>query len=274
MVAYQFIYNFGTLLTEVLFLLVIVPLSVHLMIAMRFNQAHEYELHKRRILTIISLSLLSFLYFVVVLIAYALILGATLTNRRFGVPQSQAKILAVMYNIDGFAGYAFIFVSQFVYCVPFTVYLAFMTFTRPHDCFQCFNRLPNKRYSIHQYTAEERNSHYEHQFGQGAVERFDELIREATRQQQRAYVPAKATIIKAKDGSRQDEVEQEYHAYKQMMAGLIKEQDLERQRQQQASIQFVPFDRREIPITDEDVYRVGGTILNGSSSSDDDFGEY
>ena len=149
-----------------------------------------------------------------------------------------------------------------------------MTFTRPHDCFQCFNRLPNKRYSIHQYTAEERNSHYAFHFGQGAVERFDELIREATRQQQRAYVPAKATIIKAKDGSRQDEVEQEYHAYKQMMAGLIKEQDLERQRQQQAPIQFVPFDRREIPITDEDVYRVGGTILNDSSSSDDDYGEY
>ena len=82
MVAYQFIYNFGTLLTEVLFLLVIVPLSVHLMIAMRFNQAHEYELHKRRILTIISLSLLSFLYFVVVLIAYAVIFAGHLTNRK------------------------------------------------------------------------------------------------------------------------------------------------------------------------------------------------
>jgi hypothetical protein len=39
--------------------------------------------------------------------------------------------------------------EEIVYNLPCTLYFVFLSMTTPHDCFACFNRLPNKRYSIY-----------------------------------------------------------------------------------------------------------------------------
>lgn len=42
--------------------------------------------------------------------------------------------------------------------LPYIVYFTIVTFMEPHDCFDCFNRIPVLRYSIFQFTIQERNS--------------------------------------------------------------------------------------------------------------------
>lgn len=49
-----------------------------------------------------------------------------------------------------------------------------------HDCFKCFNRLPKGRYSIFQYTDQERNKKLEKRYwGAGAVRNYQRLIKDA-----------------------------------------------------------------------------------------------
>ena len=63
--------------------------------------------------------------------------------------------------------------------LPFIPYFILITWQEPHDCFECFNRL-SIRYSIFQYTQEERNIYREHQVGQGAIERHANLVHRET----------------------------------------------------------------------------------------------
>ena len=63
---------------------------------------------------------------------------------------------------------------------PFFVF--FMTNTwgqEPHDCFECYNRLPGVRYSSFQYSAYERNRNLESRYGKGAVKIYEDLVRQA-----------------------------------------------------------------------------------------------
>ena len=52
---------------------------------------------------------------------------------------------------------------------PYIIFLTTNTYMRPHDCFDCYNRLPGVRYSIFQYTTYERNKNIELRYGMGAV---------------------------------------------------------------------------------------------------------
>lgn len=153
------------------------------------------------------------------------------------------------------------------------LYFLFLSLTTPHDCFVCFNRLPNKRYSIYQYTQLERNNYREKQFGKGAVQRYKELVDRESDRQEEYLVESKMTLAKDKDGRPTPEVALEYFKYKQMMSGLLREQDQERRDQERQKEEFLAFDQREIPITDEDVFRVGGTLraITLQTESEEDY---
>ena len=75
-----------------------------------------------------------------------------------------------------------------------------MSLMTPHDCFACFNRLPNNRYSIFQYTTEERNRFREHQFGQGAVDRFEKMLRKEQSKRWAKVEDDRHTIVKGREG--------------------------------------------------------------------------
>ena len=66
-----------------------------------------------------------------------------------------------------------------MYSIPFIAYFGVASFTKPHDCFECFNRIPTLKYSIYQYTSYERNLMREERVGQGAVKRFNDMIKQA-----------------------------------------------------------------------------------------------
>lgn len=65
---------------------------------------------------------------------------------------------------------------------PFFIFLLINTCWEPHDCFECFNRLPGVRYSIFQYSAYERNRNLEERYGRGAVKIYEDLVREAQKE--------------------------------------------------------------------------------------------
>jgi len=69
------------------------------------------------------------------------------------------------------------------------------------------------------------------------------------------------------------EAEQEYQKYKLMMSGIIKKEEQFRQAQKSAYKKRQAFDEREIEIDDEDVYRVGGTLLNSDKSESESLSE-
>jgi hypothetical protein len=52
----------------------------------------------------------------------------------------------------------------------------------PHDCFECFNRLPGVRYSSFQFTAYERNKQLEQRYGKGAVRIYENLVAQAQKE--------------------------------------------------------------------------------------------
>jgi hypothetical protein len=69
--------------------------------------------------------------------------------------------------------------TRLLFLSPFFIFLATNTWQKPHDCFECYNRLPNVRYSSWQYSAFERNQLLESRYGRGAVRIYEDLIRQA-----------------------------------------------------------------------------------------------
>ena len=103
---------------------------------------------------------------------------------------------------------------------PLIIFLTFNTFEPPHDCFQCFNRLGSVRYSIFQYTLQERNRILEAKFGLGAVKTYENLIIEAQKEVDRERYLAQSeyhkrlTIVVAADGQLDSELERQYREEK------------------------------------------------------------
>ena len=62
------------------------------------------------------------------------------------------------------------------------MFLTNHTLTEPHDCFECFNRLPGVRYSSFQYSKYERNKILESRYGRGAVLIYEKLVKEAQKE--------------------------------------------------------------------------------------------
>ena len=65
---------------------------------------------------------------------------------------------------------------------PFYVFLLTNLIWEPHDCFECYNRLPGVRYSSFQYNAFERNRNIELRYGKGAVRIYEDLVRQAQKE--------------------------------------------------------------------------------------------
>lgn len=72
--------------------------------------------------------------------------------------------------------------------LPYIVYFAIVTFMEPHDCFDCFNRIPVLRYSIFQFTIYERNINREQKMGLGYVKMYKSMIKQAEESSRGTYV--------------------------------------------------------------------------------------
>lgn len=88
-------------------------------------------------------------------------------------------------KINFYAGQAILIMCTLM---PYIVYFAIVTFMEPHDCFDCFNRIPVLRYSIFQFTIYERNVNRELQFGLGYVKMYNSMIRRAEESSRRTAV--------------------------------------------------------------------------------------
>jgi hypothetical protein len=102
--------------------------------------------------------------------------------------------------------------------LPYIVYFAIVTFMEPHDCFDCFNRIPVLRYSIFQFTIYERNINRELQFGLGYVKMYNSMIRRAEEESRRTAVSdfhnqAIQTIFVAdeENGKTSEDIMREFH---------------------------------------------------------------
>lgn len=67
-------------------------------------------------------------------------------------------------------------VSEVLAILPYFFFFLYLSLMRPHDCFECFNRLPGTRYSIFQYTKQELNALYRYKMGEEVAKRFEEDI--------------------------------------------------------------------------------------------------
>lgn len=78
------------------------------------------------------------------------------------------------------------FLLPVFFMLPIIAYLAFITCRPPHDCFKCFNRHPNLRYSIFQFDRFERQLQHEQKVGKRVANYLDNLILEYEVATQRA----------------------------------------------------------------------------------------
>jgi hypothetical protein len=102
------------------------------------------------------------------LIAFYLFGQMVLCNgfeRKFNIPlNGRNDYCANLLNftsvmMENFAINVYVAESFLILCtlLPYFVYFAIVMFMKPHDCFDCFNRIPVLRYSIFQFTVYERN---------------------------------------------------------------------------------------------------------------------
>lgn len=161
---------------------------------------------------------------------------------------------------------------------PFIAYLLTNTFFHePHDCFECYNRLPGVRYSSFQYSAYERNRNLEARYGNGAVKIYENLVIEAQkevdreiREKQKKNKPGFVeTVIVDEHGNTNESLVRDFRAEQARLAQMVMildQQRLETYRREQAAL---PFNQRELPFTDDDVLRLGGPILTTCNDSED-----
>jgi hypothetical protein len=130
---------------------------------------------------------------------------ASYTDLRTGIPSLTVKTPDEYFKLrDNLTPLAIVF-DMILLFSPYAVYFAHHTFVTPHDCFVCFNRLQNRRYSIYQFTQEEKNAMRDRQYGQGAIERFEHLLEEDKLEVDRmTMIPTRErqeTVIKSRERS-------------------------------------------------------------------------
>jgi hypothetical protein len=114
--------------------------GVSLFIAMRQYQRYEFWRHWRRLLISQFVFLGCFLAISYLFVDMCFHFGKALANLKLGLDSS---IELAWWNET------YVALEEIVYNLPCTLYFVFLSMTTPHDCFACFNRLPNKRYSIY-----------------------------------------------------------------------------------------------------------------------------
>jgi hypothetical protein len=143
--------------------------------------------------------------------------------------------------------------------LSYTIYFLTVTFSTPHDCFECFNRLPNKRYSIYQFTQDERNRQRDRQYGKGAIERFESLLREDEAFHAKRLETKSIKAIRPSDGRTESEAKVAYEKYKSDMMNALKAQDKQKREQEAFIKAHQAFDQREILINSADVLDIMGS---------------
>lgn len=168
--------------------------SILLMVAMKQHQHFEFANHKVRIFFRSFASIATITFMVFLLMAMCVFLGLVKSQQRFGF-ESDFKDYA--QNFKGIKQYFYWVISlqELFLMYPFVLYFSYLTFFTPHDCYSCFNRLPNKRYSIYQFTQEERQRFRENTFGKGAIKRFEEMVQNANRKPKKV-VESRLTLVK------------------------------------------------------------------------------
>lgn len=127
--------------------------------AMKWYQNYEYQRHWRRVLTqsllwIVSLSFMS-------LVAYLFCFESAclMTSVKFNlVSENNSRCGKLRYQmLHVYQDNAWLpTIVQFATVAPVLIFYVFISMNPPHDCYECFNRLPNTRYSIFQLTKAQR----------------------------------------------------------------------------------------------------------------------
>lgn len=102
--------------------------------------------------------------------------------------------------------------------LPEILYFSVIMIFEPHDCFICFSRIGQGRYSLFQYTALERNRIYEQQIGEGAVRMHKELYLKAVKKPKNKQTD----LVVIGDGNQdQSEVEASYKRFEQRVKSQL-----------------------------------------------------
>lgn len=133
--------------------------------------------------------------------------------------------------------------------LPYVVYFFIITVMEPHDCFDCFNRIPVLRYSIFQYTLQERNNLRELQIGKGFVERYSAMLREVERKSNVNRSTSIADLAQTSDSAKSKDVPNSLTEQQRLFEHLnqVREELMSPGKRLQLQL---AFDEKEIPVSD------------------------
>lgn len=165
------------------------------MIAMKQHQHFEFKKHRLRIFfkSFSSIATIAFMTFL--LMGLCVLCGLIESRQSFKLSGDSLNYFMDKLKILKKYFYLTVGMQELSLMYPFVLYFSFLTFFTPHDCFACFNRLPNKRYSIHQFTQEERQRLRDNTFGEGAIKRFEEMVENANKKPKK-IAEARLTLVK------------------------------------------------------------------------------
>lgn len=148
--------------------------------AMRRFQYYEYQKNMRRMSLVGLVTVLS------VFLIFAFFYQETVvklikeSNARFQIKENLVESRKIQYfaqtlSVHYHGQFTFYF-FEVIFLLPHVAFLTFRQVSEVNDCFECFNRIPPGKYSIYQYTLEERRHMKEQrQLGEGAIRNFERL---------------------------------------------------------------------------------------------------
>ena len=151
---------------------------------MRAFQYFEYYRHRKSVLTLSAISLYCIWYIVYSLMLYTQFTGCKISEQKYSIePGSYSKYCFYLQKIyskykqsaDSLAIWAYLFL-EILLILPYFFFFLYLSLFHPHDCYECFNRLPGSRYSIYQYTKQELNAQYRKKMGEYVAKTFEEMI--------------------------------------------------------------------------------------------------
>ena len=144
------------------------------LMVMKIFQNFEYNRHKKHIIIETVIMVFSILIMIAVSFFISFRQGCQASETKFYLNKTNpnnnfCEEVKKLYDKNQVL---IILINQVFATLPFAVYYTYYSLADTHDCFECFNRIPHLRYSIYQYTLQERNNNYELKVGKGAVKLF------------------------------------------------------------------------------------------------------
>ena len=133
--------------------------------AMKAFQNYEYYRHRNSVLSLTAISLYSIWNISFDLMFYTQLTGCSLSERKYfteaGDFSEYCNKIHRLYtkwnqSKDNKAVFGYLFL-EILLILPYFFFFLYLSLIEPHDCYECFNRLPSSRYSIFQYTKQELN---------------------------------------------------------------------------------------------------------------------